>query len=472
MKTNTLIKFAAVCIAISTIFSCVNDDDFNVPENLGNQESKALLALQELIKTPNNGYNLVTIQNLKERFSKNKYQPLKIETNDVVKGYVTSSDASGNFYKEFYMAETNEEGQLSNGVKVVLNQTDTYNKFNIGREVYINLKDLYLGETNQGDKVLAIGGKIDDKNEIDPISTKQAEKVVLRSKNTQELQPLAVKLSQITKDHVGVLVSVDNAQFAENIVGLPYVDPLDDYDSQRRIESCETNSITSFTLETSTFASFRNEPLPAKNGTITGLITYDYDGKNLVMVLNTTNDVVFNQDRCNVSSGGDALFFDSFSEKNLDKWTVYDVKGNQSWYYNKYGNPDDSATMSGYDKAAKKSVENEDWLITKAIDLSGVKTGSKVELTFDNDIKFTGPQMEVYMATDYKGGNPNTDGTWSALTANWDPNTKDFNTWVNSGAIDVSAAVGGNLFIAFKYTSTASKSATYEIDNVTVNVVK
>jgi hypothetical protein len=35
--------------------------------------------------------------------------------------------------------------------------------------------------------------------------------------------------------------------------------------------------------------------------------------------------------------------------------------------------------------------------------------------------------------------------------------------------LDVSAAAGQNLYIAFKYTSTSSGSATYELDNVLVS---
>lgn len=47
-----------------------------------------------------------------------------------------------------------------------------------------------------------------------------------------------------------------------------------------------------------------------------------------------------------------------------------------------------------------------------------------------------------------------------------------FSGFVNSGAIDFTAYAGKNVNVAFKYTSTTSAAATWEIDNVKVIVTK
>ena len=73
----------------------------------------------------------------------------EIVSDIVVKGYVTSSDATGNFYKEFYIQDAPENPSAA--IKLVLNQVDSYNQFNIGREVYISLKGLFVGEVRSGD---------------------------------------------------------------------------------------------------------------------------------------------------------------------------------------------------------------------------------------------------------------------------------------------------------------------------------
>ena len=48
---------------------------------------------------------------------------------------------------------------------------DSYNQFNFGREVYVKLQGLYIGETNSGDGVIAIGGGANPgSDEIDAIA--------------------------------------------------------------------------------------------------------------------------------------------------------------------------------------------------------------------------------------------------------------------------------------------------------------
>ena len=133
-------------------FSCIEDDDYSVPQSVGLEENQNLTQLLSEIE---DGYaDLMTISELKNLFVNGEVN--EIESNLVVKGYVSSSDYSGNFYKEFYMQDEVENPTA--GVKVAINQVDSYNQFNIGREVYIKLQGLTIGETNSGDGVVAIGG--------------------------------------------------------------------------------------------------------------------------------------------------------------------------------------------------------------------------------------------------------------------------------------------------------------------------
>jgi hypothetical protein len=72
------------------------------------------------------------------------------------------------------------------------------------------------------------------------------------------------------------------------------------------------------------------------------------------------------------------------------------------------------------------------------------------------------------MTTNYNGGDPS-DSSWTQLDAFLDTNAGSWSSWTDSGDVDVSAAAGQNLYIAFKYTSISSGSATYELDNVLVS---
>ena len=448
MKLINTLSFFAFLTIIN--FSCVQDDDYSVPASIGQEENANLNQL--LAEIENGSADLMTISQLKNFFVDGEVN--EIESNLVVKGYVSSSDYAGNFYKEFYMQDEIENPTA--GIKVSINQVDSYNQFNVGREVYIKLQGLSIGETNSGDGVIAIGGGANEYgDEISEITENNAATCILRSSNSYSLVPLALNLSEINDMHIGVYVSGLSAQFASSLGGLTYVDPQEDYDTQRDLESCVDAG--TLKLETSAFSSFNDKMLPVEgSGTISGIITKDYFGDNRVMMLNTTDDVNFDSSRC------DPLFSDDFSSNSLNNWTVVNVEGEQTWEITPYGNPAPSAKISGFSGGSNL---NEDWLITSAIDLTSLTT---VTLNFQSVVRYSGPSLEVYVSTDYSGGNPSTDGNWQELSVILDTDDSSWSSWTDSGNVDLSSYSGGNVFIGFKYVSTTSNSATYEIDNVLI----
>jgi len=441
-------KISIVSLITLFAFSCVQDDDYSVPQSIGQEENQKLVQLLNEIE--NGSADLMTISEVKNLFVGGEVN--EIESNLVVRGYVSSSDFSGNFYKEFYMQDEIENPTA--GIKVSINQVDSYNQFNVGREVYIKLQGLSIGETNSGDGVIAIGGGGNAAgDEISEISENRASDCILRSSNSFTLVPLALNLSDINDSHIGLYVSALSAQFSAGLDGLTYVDPDEDYDTQRDLESCVDSG--TLKLETSAFSNFNDSMLPTDgSGTITGIITRDYFGDNRVMMLNTKDDVNFDSSRC------DPLFADDFSSNNLDNWTVVSVTGEQQWEITPYGNPAPSAKISGYSGG---SNANEDWLITSTIDLSTLST---VTLNFQSVVRYNGPSLEVYASSDYSGGDPTSDGNWTELSVTLDTDSSSWSSWTDSGNIDLSSYAGGNVHIAFKYVSTSSASATYEIDNV------
>ena len=443
-------KISILAFITLFVYSCVQDDDYSVPQSVGLEENQKLVQL--LSEIEDGSADLMSISEVKNLFVNGEVN--EIESNLVVKGYVSSSDYTGNFYKEFYMQDDIENPTA--GIKVSINQVDSYNQFNVGREVYIKLQGLYVGETNSGDGVIAIGGGGNAAgDEISEISENRASDCILRSSNSFMLVPLALNLSDINDSHIGVYVSALNAQFSAGLDGLTYVDPDEDYDTQRDLESCVDSG--TLKLETSAFSNFNDSMLPTESsGTITGIITRDYFGDNRVMMLNTKDDVNFDSSRC------DPLFADDFSSNNLNNWTVFSVTGEQEWEITPYGNPAPSAKMSGY--SGGNNV-NEDWLITNTIDLSSLSTAT---LNFQSVVRYNGPILEVYASSDYSAGDPSTDGNWNELSVTLDTDSSSWSSWTDSGNIDLSSYTGGNVYIAFKYVSTSSGSATYEIDNVLV----
>ena len=122
-----------------------------------------------------------------------------------------------------------------------------------------------------------------------------------------------------------------------------------------------------------------------------------------------------------------------------------------------------SAYLSG------SNYPSESWLISPAIDLTG-KTG--LSFAFEHAI---GPESQlgidkthftVWISSDYSTGNPNST-TWTQIPVT-EFSSSAWNFVSISKSIPVEFENKSNVRFAFKYTSTASASATWEIKNVVV----
>ena len=79
----------------------------------------------------------ITIRELKAMY---KDGPVKITEDYVIKGQVTTSDASGNFYKSFYIQDETA------GIELKLGLTGLYNDYKLGQWIYVKCKDLVIGD--------------------------------------------------------------------------------------------------------------------------------------------------------------------------------------------------------------------------------------------------------------------------------------------------------------------------------------
>jgi hypothetical protein len=459
MKTKFLNLILSLFVAMAVV-SCV-EDDYGIPNSLGNEENAALSELLMQLEDENSGVVEVSIQDVKNLYNG---QATLIESDIVVKGYVSSSDQTGNFYKEFYMQDTIVNP--SYGIPVMLNQVDSYNQFNKGREVYIKLKGLYVSENSQ--RIITIGGGVDDEDLVE-ISSNRISEVVLRSPNSYTIIPDTLRVSEVNSGHVGQFITLENVQFLSSLMGKTYVDPYDDFDTQRALKDCDDDS--QFDVETSSFANFAQLPLPMSGrGTISGVVTQRYNSNALVLYLNTPEDINFDQERC------DPVFEETFSAAvdgsvlDLDGWINYAEAGTAMWMEDVYGG-NGYARFSAYNSGDSSNIG---WLITPGIDLDA-QDGEILTFETEHAYPDSGHEpLEVFISTDF-------DGTETGIaTATWQPLTfdvsyiVDYGSWFNftpSGEIDISS-YSGTAYIAFKYTGsdTSNQNMTLDIDNVRVAV--
>ena len=149
-----------------------------------------------------------------------------------------------------------------------------------------------------------------------------------------------------------------------------------------------------------------------------------------------------------------------FTNKTFSNWIVKNVTGAQVWSIDTIhaaGNP--FASMSGYAGGANV---NEDWLITPAMNFDLYHNEA---LTFQSAYKYTGAPLELLISNDYDGTTNPGDFTWTPLTATW--SAGNF-VWTPSGNVNVSGTSGTHVYIGFKFTSDATASSTWELDDIVI----
>ena len=110
-----------------------------------------------------------------------------------------------------------------------------------------------------------------------------------------------------------------------------------------------------------------------------------------------------------------------------------------------------------------QAYATESWLVSPAIDLSDVNAAT---LKFDQAVNYASPQgaLSMMISTDYAGDV--TAANWTELNLDQWPAGSNW-TFMNSTA-DLTSFVGQTVTIAFKYTSTTSAAATWEVKNFVV----
>ena len=471
MIKNKTIRLAFVLIASISFITCVEDGDFTVPEILGVEENIAVNAILDSISTGT--LELKTIKQVKELYITGNH-PVEIFSDIVVKGYVVSSDKTGNFYKEFFMQDAPQNPDT--GIKVSLNLTKSYNKFNIGREVYIRLKGLYIGEINSGDGIITIGGKIKstEVTEIDNISVNQIPKHIYRTTVVEEIVAKIIDFAEINEGDIGTFIRLENVFFESNLKGKSYVDPTEDFDTQRKIQTCLGLGYDHLLLETSSFSSFAYQTLPENAGTISAIVSKDFGGDFMVLNLNDTSDVRMNDERCSPLPMEDfktILLEENFEtqsgEIEIPNWINYREEGTVSWrsYADSYSQSK-AARIGSRNSTDDRTIS---WLITEGVNL---ETTSQEFLSFETSNSFAnGSKLEVFISTDFDGNKDHIKrATWTILPAKIVSNGLSFKKWVHSTYIEISSH-SGTAFIAFKYSGSGNSNfdGTYELDQIIIH---
>lgn len=458
MKTNFVKSILFLAMAAGTLTSCVNDDDYSVPQ----------LECDEP--------NIAATKTVQEIYDAATPAATLYEGEDIIEAVVVSSDKGGNFYKTLYLNNivTNGEGELAAGdigFSVQVNQADLFTDYNVGRRVFINLNGLY---TQIRSNTLQIGALYN--GNIGQIPTTEYQDHIMRSCTIipeENLVNVVTDLSAINDSYIGKLIRFEGVQFSDESLNQTFYN-ADNVDGGGQTltyitQSEEENNLIPF--RTSSFADYAGTQVPSNSGTITGVLTKF--STTYQFVSRYESDINLTEERIGGEpvDPGTPFFTEDFqaAEHNttfdFDGWYNIAEEGNWRWsekVYQENGYVEFSAYNSGVDNVA--------WLVTPAFDLDA---NTNVTMTFetaqhhlesDGDLN----KLEVFVVTAFDGTDI-VNATKVDITSQVELPTSSTSWYefVNSGVIDLSGYTG-NIYIAFKYTGTDVEpelSGAFQIDN-------
>lgn len=153
------------------------------------------------------------------------------------------------------------------------------------------------------------------------------------------------------------------------------------------------------------------------------------------------------------------------TNESFDAFVTQNLTGEQTWHFNPlYG-----AVCSGY--SGGQSFQNEDWLISPAMDLSDM---TNARLSFQHT-RGSGGVLNVGVAEGWYQVFATANFTGDATTTQWtalpefNQNVPSAWQFISSGQLQIPyALLSATTRIAFRYYSSAQQSATWEIKNVMV----
>ncbi|MDX1462124.1 MAG: DUF5689 domain-containing protein [Marinirhabdus sp.] len=413
------------------------------------------------------------------------YAPFSLEEDLlIIEGYVVSSDEAGNFFDELFIQNTYDVKDLGPnnprmGLRILIDKTDSYQSFAVGRKVYVKLNGLAV-TLESG--VLSLG--LQNVSQIEKIPEQSLSNFVVGGQETEEIIPLRTTVSSLDEDDLNTLVELELMQFTRDEIGFTYAgEPIDNFDGERTLESCENTG--DIRLFTSTFADFKSQLLDPDVGIIKALYTSDFSGSENILVIRNLEDINFNQERCDpplvdcgiaAQTGNMTVFSDFFETQEVGEpiagngWTNFAEAGSQLW--EAYSDTGSNASL-GISARIGSFMSGDDqtigWLISPLLNFDSL---SGETFTFKTSNSFAdGSELEVFYSQDWNGTVQDiTTATWSELSlATIVSDNTFFGDWVPSGIIRLDC-IEGSGYIGFRYQGSGDEGfdGTYELDEIEV----
>ena len=264
-------KYIILLLTLSLV-SCINDDDYNIPD-LECPETSLIKTIEP--------QDIVATGNIQE-----------YTANDIIEAYVTSSDESGNFYKTISFQSA--DGLF--GFSTSVDATSTFVSYEPGRKVLIKLENTYYRNYNGSLQI----GNLSVYNGFATITGFSAYEYtsILNRSCTVIDEDAMVQHTSITElqddTYLNRFVEIENIQFTDGAIGQPFYDADNDIGGGTNyLLTDETGNTLVF--RTSSFATFGGNIIPQKSGKVRGILS-KY-GTTYQFMIRTIEDLKLTEER-------------------------------------------------------------------------------------------------------------------------------------------------------------------------------
>jgi hypothetical protein len=396
---------------------------------------------------------------------------------DIIEGYVVSSDEGGNFYKSMYVQAIDG----SKGFNLSIDEKYLYQNFEPGKKVFLKLKGLAYANPTSFGVGLIFGAPPTEQYAVDRLPTLEYPKHLIASCDAVSEDAIVRKitLAQVADAYLNTLVEIDNVQFTDEAAGGTYdSNRTDDYDSSIYI----TDGAKTLTIRTSRFANFAGYKVPTGKGKIRGVLT-KYNS-TFQIIMRTERDANMPNPRVDYTPalvGSNSTVFPATVNETFESYTSSPSQTNFPNYIN------DAAIGSRYWEV--KTFSSNKYIQMTSFGSGGanntylfvpVNMTTASTFSFRSNMGFwNGAVLKVYyvLTADYTPGGIIDTSKMQNITSNFTipttPTSGYGTSFTASGNYAIPATVSGNGYFVFEYAGNANAfpavTTTLQLDNITVN---
>lgn len=231
-----------------------------------------------------------TIKALKAMHSIGGFENLN--TDIVISGIVVGNDKNGNLYKQICIQDA------TGGITVLLDASNVYAQYPVGRQIFIKCKGLYLSDYGKLIQLGMIDNSVPGNPSLTGIPSTLFDNYIIKGSLGNVVTPKVVTISQLNDTLQSTLIQINNVEYQASDTSRTYADTSAAKSSVNlTLNECTGARVITYT---SGYANFAGIKPPKGNGSITCI--YFIYRTTPELIIRDTSDVQLTGPRCAASA--------------------------------------------------------------------------------------------------------------------------------------------------------------------------